>query len=254
MSERDLVHCDYSVDSNITIELRKDCYIFSNPGSLLLPISKYYQGGNSVCRNKALQTMFMLLGSAEKAGSGADKIMQGWQSANSLFGEEITSIDHDKLMTLAICCSEGYITNYRLQLVLNKHSADITKLLKELCGHKYLISFGIGRGTRYKINTEYSKVASKGASKVASKCASKVASRKRKKAIRLNKDDLYQEITSTCPDYASLEDIASAVGKTLSYLKNKIIPRMVEQGMLERKYPENPRHPRQQYRAMDKKL
>ena len=196
----------------------------------------------SVCRNKALQTMFMLLGSAEKAGSGADKIMQGWQSANSLFGEGITSIDHDKLMTLAICCSEGYITNYRLQLVLNKHSADITKLLKELCGHKYLISFGIGRGTRYKINTEYSKV------------ASKVASRKRKKAIRLNKDDLYQEITSTCPDYASLEDIASAVGKTLSYLKNKIIPRMVEQGMLERKYPENPRHPRQQYRAMDKKL
>ncbi|MBQ2017971.1 MAG: putative DNA binding domain-containing protein, partial [Alistipes sp.] len=77
-----LVHCDYSVDSNIIIELHKDCYIFSNPGSLLLPISKYYQGGNSVCRNKALQTMFMLLGSAEKAGSGADKIIQGWKTAN----------------------------------------------------------------------------------------------------------------------------------------------------------------------------
>ena len=76
-----LVHCDYSVDSNITIELHKDCYIFSNPGSLLLSIAQYYQGGNSVCRNKALQTMFMLIGSAEKAGSGADKIMQGWKKA-----------------------------------------------------------------------------------------------------------------------------------------------------------------------------
>ena len=160
-----LVHCDYSVDSNITIELHKDCFIFSNPGTLLLPITKYYQGGNSVCRNKALQNMFMLIGSAEKAGSGADKIIQGWKKANyrnprieettqpdkvvltlplvsllseevteylkSLFGEEITSMNHDKLMALATCCSEGEITNYRLQLVLDKHSADITKLLSK---------------------------------------------------------------------------------------------------------------------------
>ena len=181
-----LVHCDYSVDSNITIELHKDCYIFSNPGSLLLSIAQYYQGGNSVCRNKALQTMFMLIGSAEKAGSGADKIMQGWKKANyrnprieeithpdkvvltlplvsllsdevisylkSLFGEDITSIEHNKLMTLATCCSEGEITNYRMQLVLDKHSADITKLFKELCSDRYLIPEGIGRGTHYRIN------------------------------------------------------------------------------------------------------
>jgi len=38
----------------------------------------------------------------------------------------------------------------------------------------------------------------------------------------------------------------------MSYLKNKIIPRMVEQGLLERKYPDNPKHPHQQYRAMHK--
>ena len=129
--------------------------------------------------------MFMLIGSAEKAGSGADKIIQGWKKANyrnprieeithpdkvvltlplvsllsdevisylkSLFGEDITSIEHNKLMTLATCCSEGEVTNYRMQLVLDKHSADITKLLKELCNDRYLIPEGIGRGTHYRI-------------------------------------------------------------------------------------------------------
>ena len=69
-----------------------------------------------------------------------------------LFGEEIASIEHNKLMTLATCCSEGEVTNYRMQLVLNKHSADITKLLKELCNDQYLIAEGVGRGTHYRIN------------------------------------------------------------------------------------------------------
>ena len=139
-------------------------------------------------------------------------------------------------MALATCCSEGEITNYRLQLVLDKHSADITKLLKELCDSNYLISFGIGRGTRYKINIEYSKVASKVASQ---------------NAVRLSKDALYKRIMEVCSAYTSLEDIAAIVEKTPSYLKNKIIPRMVEQGVLVREYPENPKHPHQRYRARE---
>lgn len=72
-----------------------------------------------------------------------------------LFGEEIASIEHNKLMTLATCCSEGEVTNYRMQLVLNKHSADITKLLKELCNDQYLIAEGVGRGTHYRINHKF---------------------------------------------------------------------------------------------------
>ena len=77
-----LIHCDYTVNSHITVNLYKDRYTFSNPGSLLISISQYYQGGESVCRNKALQQMFMLIGFAEKAGSGIDKILQGWKQAN----------------------------------------------------------------------------------------------------------------------------------------------------------------------------
>lgn len=270
-----LVHCDYSVDSNITIELHKDSYIFSNPGTLLLPITKYYQGGNSVCRNKALQNMFMMIGSAEKAGSGADKIMRGWEKANyrnpnieeisrpnkvvltlplvsvlsneiilclkSLYGENVMSIDNDKMIVLATCCSEGEISNYRLQFLLSKHRVDITKLLKELCEENMLVSSGVGRGTRYKINKDYSKGASKGAEKSDPKVLDK--------RVRQSKEELFAMILDVCTEYTSLEDIANSIGKTVSYLKNKVIPRMVEQDLLERKYPNFPTHPMQQYKV-----
>ena len=57
-----------------------DKFVFSNPGTMLISITQYYRGGESMCRNKYLQTMFSLLGSAEKAGSGTDKIILGWES------------------------------------------------------------------------------------------------------------------------------------------------------------------------------
>lgn len=163
-----LVHCDYSADGNIVIEQKKDRLIFSNPGTLLISKQQYYQGGSSVCRNTALQQMFMLIGSAEKAGSGVDKILAGWEDAKwkrpyieesdhpdkvtltmptvsllspeviedlqSTFGQEITHIDRDKLLTLATCRSEGSISNDRLQQVIDRHSADTQNYSKNYAG------------------------------------------------------------------------------------------------------------------------
>lgn len=85
----------------------------------------------------------------------------------------------------------------------------------------------------------------KDASKDTSKDASKDASNK---VVRLSKDELYDEIMDVCVDYTSLEDIAKAVNKALRYLKSKVIPKMVEKDLLERKYPNTPRHPQQKYR------
>ena len=135
-----LIHSDYSINASLNIEQHKDFLKFSNPGSLLITIAQYYQGGESVCRNKYLQQMFMLLGAAEKAGSGADKILQGWKEANyrspkleesvqpnkviltmplvNLLSEDILSflkenygnkfndLSHDELITLATCYSD----------------------------------------------------------------------------------------------------------------------------------------------------
>ena len=59
---------------------------------------------------------------------------------------------------------------------------------------------------------------------------------------------LRHEILEACDDYMSLEDIAETVGKGIRYLKNKIIPQMVDDKLLERQYPDAPRHPYQKYR------
>ena len=131
---------------------------------------------------------FMMIGKAEKAGSGADKIISGWKEANksapkleekdrpekvvltlplvsvlddsiklelvSLFGDQVLQLEHDKLLTLAFALTEGVVSNERLRFSFNKHKFDISKMLKELCVDGYLVSDGIGRGTTYQLNKQ----------------------------------------------------------------------------------------------------
>ncbi|MBQ8646066.1 MAG: AAA family ATPase, partial [Bacteroidales bacterium] len=277
-----LIHSDYSINASLNIEQHKDFLKFSNPGSLLITIAQYYQGGESVCRNKYLQQMFMLLGAAEKAGSGADKILQGWKEANyrspkleesvqpnkviltmplvNLLSEDILSflkenygnkfndLSHDELITLATCYSEGQVTNYRLQITIDKHSADITKLLKGLCDNNLLISYGVGRGTKYKINEDYLSYNTNNTSNSTSNDTSNGTSRRTRKSI----DTLRIEILEACSNYVSLEEIAQKVGKSISHLKGQIIPQMLQENLLERQFPNAPRHPHQKYRTVKK--
>ena len=55
---------------------------FSTPGTLLVTLSQFYNGGISQCRNTNIQKMFVMIGSAEKAGSGVSKIISCWVSAH----------------------------------------------------------------------------------------------------------------------------------------------------------------------------
>ena len=182
-----LVHADYSLSGNIVIELDTEKFVFSNPGTLLLSIHQFYAGGISECRNPALQQMFMLMGRAEKAGSGIDKIMTGWQEShwrkpfleienqpdrvkltlpmfsvipeavlnelNEIF-QDVSQLSVDELTALSFCLIEGSISNQRLQYVLSIHSSDITSLLKKLCVNNYLISDNNGRWTTYKLKSK----------------------------------------------------------------------------------------------------
>jgi predicted HTH transcriptional regulator len=282
-----LVHTDYTVPAGIVIESHKNRFKFSNPGTLLISTNQYYKGGDSVCRNTSLQKMFMMIGSAEKAGSGVDKIMSGWKGANlahpyidetlrpdkvvlelpllsllstetiselkRIYGDGIESIDRNKLLALATCCTEGEITNDRLRLLLDLHRADITRLLQELSKSRHLISSGVGRGTRYTINQEFLAGASiltdKDESKDKSKAVSKDKSMTGDEHIRLSRYALQKQILEVCIDYQSVEAIASSVNKTAHYLIGRIIPSMIKAGLLEREFPNSPRHPQQRYRA-----
>ena len=183
-----LVHADYSVNASTVITRSKSELMFSNPGCLLVSKQQFYEGGDSVCRNLSLQKMFMMLGKAEKAGSGADIIISGWKKSNwnspnleernrpdkvvltmplisilddkikeeliENFGERVLFLEHNKILTLALALTEGLVSNERLRYSLNIHKYDITKMLKELCIDGYLVADGIGRGTTYHLNTE----------------------------------------------------------------------------------------------------
>lgn len=292
-----LIHCDYAEEGNIVIEQWITKYRFKNPGTMLVSRAQYYLGGDSVCRNKALQKMFMLIGYSEKAGSGVNKIMTGWEKANrqmpyveesnqpdkveltlpmesllpddvltalkQIFGKRIDYIEHNKLITLATCYAEGKITNDQLQYTIAKHSSDISKMLKSLCQEGYLTSVGSGRGTKYhicnlqKVESSEQKVESTGQKVESSEqkvesTEQKVESteptiNQTKKNLKFN--ELEAQIVSIAIDYVTLEEIANKVNKNIQYLINKIIPKMMKGGSIERLYPGTPNHPKQKYRA-----
>ena len=269
------VHSDFSVNANLLVKHVKNTFIFSNPGTMLITKSQYYKGGQSVCRNKSLQKMFMMLGAAEKAGSGVDKILKGWSDSNwrspyietsfrpdtinlylpmvslldenvkngliRLFGKGVVHVKHNWLMTLALTFTEGYVTNERLRYALKIHKADIYDLLKNMCNDGYLNAEGHGRGTRYYLPGEAANVGSN----VGSNLGSNVGSKMKK---RMSKEELREVIINTCSDWVSLEYIATSIGRKIDYLQNHVIPFMLEEGLIERMYPETPRHPNQKYK------
>ena len=74
-----IVHQDVNAQGHIIVERTDKSLVFMNQGMMLVSKKQYFEGGRSICRNPILQKMFMMLGRAEKAGSGVDKIVSGWK-------------------------------------------------------------------------------------------------------------------------------------------------------------------------------
>ena len=180
------VHADYSEEASLLVTKYPDKIILSNPGVLLISREQFFRGGESVCRNTSLQQMFMMMGQAEKAGSGVDKILRGWKASrwgrpypNELLrpnkvelvmpleslldpriltslkdqlGSPIDELDENELLLLATAQSEGVINHERLKELLPMHPADITKVLQKLRRDGLLIAEGRGRGCVYHLD------------------------------------------------------------------------------------------------------
>lgn len=301
-----LVHTDYSLSGNIIIQLDTEKFVFSNPGTLLVSIEQYYTGGVSECRNPALQQMFMMIGRAEKAGSGVDKIMSGWLEShwrrpflelenqpdrvtltlpmfsvipesilnelNEVF-EDVSHLNPDELTALSFCLIEGSISNHRLQYVLKMHNADITGMLQKLCKEGYLSSDNNGRWTIYelkrKVDSSNRKVATssknidnqENTNKEVATSGKKVATSDKKVATpkvdtsipkNMKKEDLEKIILKFCKSrYVKKEEIAEHVGRSENYIRNKILPRLLKTGKLEKHFPYTHNHPEQGYKTSE---
>ncbi|MDF9829228.1 RNA-binding domain-containing protein [Parabacteroides sp. PF5-6] len=286
-----LVHTDYSLSGNIIIELNTEAFVFSNPGTLLVSIEQYYAGGISECRNPTLQGMFLLIGRAEKAGSGVDKIMFGWNDShwrqpylelqlqpdrvkltlpmfsvipesvleelNIIFGD-VSSLSADELTTLSFCLIEDSISNHRLQYILGIHRVDITVLLKNLCLKGYLESDNNGRWTTYRINqkgaTSNQKDATSNQKGATSNQKGATSDQKADLSSRKNmkREELNRLILAICKDnYVKREELAVALGRSEDYLRNKILPDLVKRGKLEKRFPFTHNHPEQGYKTSE---
>ncbi len=300
-----LVHADYSAPGGVVIKKYPDYFVFSNPGNMLITVEQYYKGGISVPRNNTIQTMFVLMGFGEKAGSGSTRILSAWEGLHwhkpyiqvsqqparfdlflrmeslispkskdalaALFGEEIRHLYGNALIALTTAQIEGSITNTRLQQLIGDHPSEISKLLKELCTSDYLVPSGKGRGTNYQLNTQYAATNRENGSVAIGVQASLFESAVNKEDTsyakedtsrakedtslpreqrRMKPEDLNKLVVQYCQDeFKSVEEIGKFSGKKLKYLKDKIMPRLIEQGLVERLYPGTLNHPNQKYKA-----
>lgn len=66
------------------------------------------------------------------------------------------------------------------------------------------------------------------------------------------KEELENMILSTCnTEFKTLEELAVSIAKNPKYVKNSIIPKLIESGKLERLYPKIINHPHQAYKAKE---
>ncbi len=180
-----LIHADYAGVGGVVIERYPDRFVIENPGTLLVSLRQYHQGGVSECRNKALQQMFLMIGGGERAGSGADKIRAGWRAQHwraprldiltepdrvrlvlpmvslipdetlvrlrDWLGSRMDALSAAELQALATADIEGAVSNARLQELSNDHPTDITRTLVRLCAQGLLVSDNRRRWTTYRL-------------------------------------------------------------------------------------------------------
>ena len=60
-------------------------------------------------------------------------------------------------------------------------------------------------------------------------------------------------ICSVCSEWLSLDELSAIVRRDKIYLRNFIIPKMLEDNSLEMLFPGVPNHPRQKYKSTIKK-
>lgn len=79
------LHADFMVSGILKIEKLDDGFLFSNPGTLKLPIEEIYHGGVSAARNPHIQDMLRMIGYGDNLGTGFPEMVEIWEGA---YGEK----------------------------------------------------------------------------------------------------------------------------------------------------------------------
>lgn len=168
------IHADYLITGILKIAKTEKGFVFSNPGTLKLPISAIYEGGYSVARNPRIQTMFRMIGYGDNIGSGFPAILSAWgeeswrkpdlsqneelhqvelklwmislmppectEYLQKLFGLAYSHLDNETQIILGTAYLENGVTNARMQSIINRDSTKIGHMLADLVEQQMLIA------------------------------------------------------------------------------------------------------------------
>lgn len=184
-----MIHADYLITGILKIVKTDKGFVFSNPGSLKLPVQKIYEGGYSVARNPRIQTIFRMIGYGDNIGSGFPTILNAWGEENwrkpdlrmneelhqvelrlwmvSLmpsecteylqrkFGSAYQHLSSEAQIILGTAYLENGVTNSRMQSILDHSPIEIGHILADLVEQHMLIADKKRRWTTYRLNDEY---------------------------------------------------------------------------------------------------
>ena len=192
----------------------------------------------------------MLIGRAEKAESGVDKIMEGWRESH--WPKPFIQLESQPARVKLTLPMFNVIPG----AVLNE-----LNVLFDAVSH-YTIDGKVATSER-KVDTSNKKVSVWNedfdsevvddvpiSTKVATSDRKVDTSKSKVATSRLSKDELEKQIMQVCKDnYIKMEEVAIRTGKSVDYLKNKIFPNMVRGGKLEKRFSYTHNHPGQGYKT-----
>lgn len=272
-----LVHADYQGRSGVRLIRARSSFEFVNPGLLLVSPEQVWRGGVSESRNPALQKRFGFLQLGEREGSGGPKVRHVWQQQHwrlphlgqdtensethlllrqeSLLPEPIvdallsrlhdgfTNQDELGRSILVTAEAEGSITHARARELTDRHSRDVTLKLQELLRRGYLESDGKTRGTTYRPVLS---------ADIGHNIGHNIGHSDRPRG-REDPEELRRAILAFCGDeWKTLGEIALTLGRSEQSVRKRYLPPLLEQDVLERRYPDQPRHTLQAYRTTRK--
>lgn len=178
-----LIHADYTGRMSVQIIKQPNLFRFRNSGLMRISIERAFQGGDSDCRNRHLQSMFRYIGLGEHAGSGIPRITKAWQgqhwrypsliedadrettvlelrtssllpedsvqAVSDLFGSKFNSLNELERIILVTAHTEHTVSHKRIRELSDAHPNDISKVLTHLVQEKYLLKHGETRGAYY---------------------------------------------------------------------------------------------------------
>lgn len=165
-----LAHADYDLGfPSIKIEVFDGWMRFINPGTMLISIHEFVQGGISKPRNEIIMKFFRLLGASERQGFGGPQIFKSAKSNDYRIPEIQTNLEYTELKLWYIDLVESYpelndeeksvfecivkapgsISKREIEDSLNLSEYRVRKVLKDLLDSQKIERVGSGPSTKY---------------------------------------------------------------------------------------------------------